>query len=84
LKKTKVVAFYEVTFTKVIMMIVTIVFMAFCGKQFFSNELLPEFESWVKIFLGSWTVYGGKSGYENYQRNRTYNYDSNYGSGLPL
>ncbi len=70
----KVVAFNEITFTKVVMMIITVIFVGFAVKQFLSTELIPEFTEMVKLFIGVWAVYGGKSGYEHYSRSRYSNY----------
>jgi len=80
----KVVAFNEITFTKVVMMIITVIFVGFSVKQFLSPELTPEFTEMVKLFVGVWAVYGGKSGYEHYSRNRYSDYDNydNYDGGF--
>lgn len=87
MKKIKVIAFREITMTKLIMLIITLIFVAFAAKQFFSGALLPEFPDIVKLFIGSWAVYAGKSGYEYYSRrgNSYNNYgNNNYGGGMQI
>jgi hypothetical protein len=84
MKKKRFVAFKEITFTKLLMMVVTSVTLPFIYKQFMSSELLPEFEWMIKFFLGSWAAYAGKSGYEYYTGYRYGNYGgitNNYDEG---
>jgi hypothetical protein len=77
-RKKKFIAFREITFTKLLMIIVTLVTLPFLYKQFMSSEMIPEFEWIIKFFLGSWAAYAGKSGYEYYTGYRYGNYRSMY------